>query len=267
MKKNISIVVIAAICIATGLLWFQNKSPQSRKVTAPPTATTLSNGPLASVPLKDSGPVDLPAPTAQEQKRNVQANTAQEQKRIAWQKSLEEGVKLFRQGAFARTYARLEPVLRQSGLSASEIDSSVALYVDIIFARTREEHNTMVEKMKAQVGEEVYDGIEKTEEDHRNRIRDEQLLAGLKAGLPSLPQEDISAAMAGFASLPNFNTLYMQEVRFQPSTVDLAANMRAVAEAAFDKAFANSPISASAREQLKKTYVTIALSMTPARKK
>lgn len=255
MKKIISIVAIAAISIATGFLLYQNNSPQSRKVAARPTKTTLSNGPIASVPFKDSGHVDLQAPTAQEQKRNAR------------QKALEEGVKLFKQGAFARTYARLEPVLSQSGLSASEIDSSIALYVDIIFAQTREERNTMIEKMKAQVGEEVYDGIEKTEEDHRNSIRDEQLLAGLKTGLPSLPKEDISAAIAGFSSLPNFNTLFMQEVKFQPSTVDVAANMKAVAETAFDKAFASSPISASAREQLKKTYVTIAISMAPARKK
>lgn len=255
MKKIISIVAIAAISMATGLLLYQNNSPQSRKVTARPTETTLSNGPIASVPFKDSGHVDLQAPTAQEQKRN------------AWQKELEEGVKVIKQTAFARTYARVEPVLRQSGLPSNEIDSSIALYMDITFAKTQEERNTMIEKMKAQFGEEVYDGIEKTEEDYRNRIRDEQLLAGLKTGLPSLPKEDISAAIASFSHLPNFNTLFMQEVKFQPPTVDKAANMKAAAETAFDKAFANSPISASAREQLKKTYVTIALSMTPARKK
>lgn len=255
MKKIISIVVIAAISIAAGFLLLQNRSPQSRKVTARPTETPRSNGPVASTPLKDSGHVDLQAPTAQDQKRK------------AWEKDLEEGVKLFRQGAFARTYVRLEPVLRQSGLSASEIDSSITNYVDIYFAKTREERNTMIEKMKAQFGEEVYDGIEKSEEIYRDRIRDEQLIAGLKTGLPSLSKEDTAAAMAGFSALPNFNTLFMQEVKFQPPTVDKAANMKATAEAAFDKAFANSPISASAREQLKKTYVTIALSMTPARKK
>lgn len=255
MKKIISFVALVAISIATGFLFLQNNSPQSRKVTARPTETTVSNGPFASMPFKDSGHVDIQSPTAREQKRN------------AWQKDLEEGVKLYKQGAFARTYARLEPVLRQSGLSASEIDTSIALYVDIIFARTREERNSMIEKMKAQFGEEVYDGIEKTDEDHRNRIRDEQLLVGLTSGLPSLSKEDISAATAGFSALPNFNTLYMQEVKFQPPTVDVAANMKAAAETAFDKAFANSPISASAREQLKKTYITIALSMAHARKK
>lgn len=174
-------------------------------------------------------------------------------------------MKLYKQGAFARTYARLEPVLSQSGLSEGEIVSVTSLYIDITFAQTREDRDKMIEKMKAQFGGEVYDGIEKSEEIHRNRIRDEQLLASLRNGIPSLSKDDTSAAMAGFVSLPNFNTLYLQAVKFQPPTVDKAANMKAVAETAFEKAFANSPISASAREQLKKTYVTIALSMTPAR--
>lgn len=236
-------------------------------MTTRPTETTLSNGPVASAPLKGSGHANLQAPTAQEQKNNIQSPTNQDQKRKAWQKDLEEGVKLIKQTAFARTYARVEPVLRQSGIPSAEIDSSISLYLDITFAQTREERDKMIEKMKAQFGDEVYDGIEKTEEIFRNRIRDEKLLAGLKAGLPALSKEDTSAAMAGFASLPNFNTLYLQEVQFQPPTVDKAANMKATAEAAFDKAFANSPISASTREQLKKTYMTIALSMTPARKK
>lgn len=253
MKTIISIVAVVAISIVTGFLLFQGNPPKSRKETARPPSPTLSGGPHTPVPLKDAGHVKLKTATAQEQRRNT------------WSKDLEEGVKLYKQGAFARTYARLEPVLSQSGLSEGEIVSVTSLYIDITFAQTREDRDKMIEKMKAQFGGEVYDGIEKSEEIHRNRIRDEQLLASLRNGIPSLSKEDTSAAMAGFVSLPNFNTLYLQAVKFQPPTVDKAANMKAVAETAFEKAFANSPISASAREQLKKTYVTIALSMTPAR--
>jgi hypothetical protein len=206
------------------------------------------------------------SPTAALSRSEQQAFATAEQKKISQRKALEDGLKLFRQGAHARTYARLEPVLSQSGLTALDIDLSVSLYMDVIFARSRQEHDDAVAKMRSQVGDEVYEGIENAERSNSDRARDEQLLVGLKSRVPSVPEADVSTAIAHFSRLPNFNTLFMQEVKFQPANVDIASRMRSVAEVAFDKAFADSALSPDVKEQLKKSYVDIAVSLAPRKK-
>lgn len=255
MKKILLIVVCSASIVMIGLLLYQNTARRNRTITAPSPAASVAIGSSAL------------AATNNAEHYTPQTSNAEEQKRIMHRKALEEGLKLFKQGAFARTYARLEPVLRQSGLSAAEIDSAIESYIGIVFTSTKEEHEAKIQTMKEQFGTEVYEGMEKAEEAYRDRVRDDQLLDGLKTGLPSVQDTDVAAAAAIFPKLPNFNTLYMEQVKYQSSEIDLRANMKAVAEAAFDKAFTNSRVSASVREELKKTYVNIALSMTPSRRK
>jgi hypothetical protein len=188
----------------------------------------------------------LPGHGAKSEAREVKTEVAEE-------------MKSYRIGAYARTHARLASILSQSGLTEKEIDQAVGFYMEMAFANTKEEREAIVEKMKSLLGVEVYEGMEKAEEHQRNSMRDDQLLKELQASMPTLDSSDIRAAKDGFAKLPSYHTLFMQELKFQPMNINAEAKMRVAAERAFDEAFAQSRLSAPVYQKLKQAYVSAAV--------